>query len=220
MESAHLVQLGSAARTLAHEIKNPLGVITIQCATLRRLCPEDVRDGLAVIENETQRLATLADRVRDYLNAPAEPTHPVSAAWCAELIVSRYAGLVQSESTLKPEIPIMIDPDRFLQLIDNLISNARDACAGMPAPEIRFSASSDRDMVMFTVSDNGEGVPAVIRERLFEPFATTKTQGTGIGLALARRIAEAAGGSLLWCDNPGGGSIFTLSLPVYKGTTS
>lgn len=224
-ESAHLVQLGGAARTLAHEIKNPLGVIRVQCATLRRTVPADRHGNIAVIEEETARLTTLADRVRDFLHTSTGNPRPCEAMPFLGICRERYEGKILVENAPAGPVAaatVFIDPDRMMQILDNLIVNALDAsetAAGNGAdgegsplmPEL--SLSVQRGTVSYTVSDSGCGIAPENRKRLFEPFFTTKARGSGIGLALARRFAEQAGGTLSYMPRPGGGSVFTLTLP-------
>lgn len=217
-ESAHLVQLGGAARTFAHEIKNPLGVIRVQCATLRRTVPAERLANIAVIEEETARLTTLADRVRDFLHASAGNPEAREASSFLDRCRERYAGKI-AVSPFSPvkdagrAATVFIDPDRMMQILDNLIVNALDAGDGTDGAVPELSLSVRRDSVSYAVSDSGCGIDAANRGRLFEPFFTTKARGSGIGLALARRFAEQAGGTLLYVPRPGGGSVFTLTLP-------
>ena len=223
-ESAHLVQLGGAARTLAHEIKNPLGVIRVQCATLRRTVPADRLGNIAVIEEETARLTTLADRVRDFLHTSTGNPRRCEALPFLGICRERYGGkiIVASAPAGSAAATVFIDPDRMMQILDNLIVNALDASEsaagngvdgeGNPKmPELSFSVQ--RGTVSYTVSDSGCGIAPENRSRLFEPFFTTKARGSGIGLALARRFAEQSGGTLSYMPRPGCGSVFTLTLP-------
>lgn len=217
-ETAHLVQLGEAARTLAHEIKNPLGIIRVQCATLRRTIGEDRARNVTVIEEETERLALLTDRVRDFLHtSPGTPeTRPAPAyleqsreRWGDRLRVVNPAGDLSRAH-------VIMDPARLTQVLDNLVSNAIEATpANAPVPELALTARKGR--ILFTVSDYGSGVAEEHRAQLFRPFFTTKTKGSGIGLALARRFAEQAGGTLAWAERSGGGSVFTVNLPAAPG---
>jgi signal transduction histidine kinase len=214
-ESSHLVQIGGAARTLAHEIKNPLGVIRVQCATLRRTVPPERLGNIAVIEEETARLATLTDRVRDFLHASAGSPEVRDASSFLDRCRERHGGkifvvpIAPGEEGL-PAASVFIDPDRMMQILDNLISNALDASEGI-APEL--SLAVQRGSVAYSVSDSGCGIDQSNRGRLFEPFFTTKVSGSGIGLALSRRFAEQACGTLAYAPRPGGGSVFTLTLP-------
>jgi len=217
-ETAHLVQLGEAARTLAHEIKNPLGVIRVQCATLRRTVPAERIRNIDVIEEETARLTLLADRVRDFLKSSLGNPREYSAEFFLERCRERYAGKITVSPADPPSATVCVDSERMTQIIDNLLANAIEASDGASElPEL--SLAVHRDTVSFIVADRGCGVAVENRSRLFEPFFTTKSRGSGIGLALARRFAEQAGGSLAYSPRPDGGSTFTLNLPKIKDFT-
>lgn len=220
-ETAHLVQLGEAARTLAHEIKNPLGVIRVQCATLRRTIGEDRVKNVTVIEEETARLALLTDRVRDFLHpSPGCPEKRTAVSYLEqsrERWGDRLAVIAPTEGAESARV--FMDPSRLTQVLDNLISNALEAtsanadpAAAAPAPELALAVRRGR--ILFTVSDRGAGVAEEHRDQLFRPFFTTKAKGSGIGLALARRFSEQAGGTLSWAERSGGGSVFTVNLPA------
>ncbi len=222
-ETAQLVQLGEAARTLAHEIKNPLGVIAIQCATLRRTVPEERVRNLGVIEEEAGRLALLTDRLRDFLSSSAGNPESMDPATFLASAAARYGGSISIVPYDGPAVSVTVDPARMTQVLDNLIANAREAVgeasrdggSGAEPPELSLSVR--KGFATFSVADRGPGVAEDVRTRLFEPFFTTKARGTGIGLALSRRFMEQAGGSLSYQARSGGGSVFSASLPARKG---
>jgi two-component system sensor histidine kinase HydH len=222
-ETAQLVQLGEAARTLAHEIKNPLGVIAVQCATLRRTLPEERVRNLGVIEEETGRLALLTDRLRDFLSSSAGNPEARDPATFLASCAARYEDAIAVVPYGGPTVSVMVDPARMTQVLDNLIANAREAMGesgrdgGRASDLPELSLSVKRGLATFSVADRGPGVAEDVRARLFEPFFTTKTSGTGIGLALSRRFMEQAGGSLSYQSRPGGGSVFSASLPARRG---
>jgi len=213
--TAHLVQLGEAARTLAHEIKNPLGVIRVQCATLRRTLPEERQKNIGVIEEETERLVLLTNRVRDFLhNSDGNPIL-CDPLYFLEQCRVRYPSRIVVAGAAETSASVLIDRERLVQVLDNLIVNALEASETVSdLPEISLAVVKNR--VQFRVSDRGSGVAAENRERLFEPFFTTKTRGSGIGLALARRFIEQAAGTLWYEERAGGGSVFVVSLPCAK----
>jgi two-component system sensor histidine kinase HydH len=212
--SFHLVQLGEAARTLAHEIKNPLGVIRLQCATLRRTVPEDRLRNIDTIEEETARLAGLSDRIREFLDNSDGTPELVHTGAILNRLRERYGDRLSVAESSGGNLLVYIDPDRLMQILDNLVSNAFDA-GGSEPPMLGLETS--RSLLLFTVSDSGPGVAPEHRSRLFELFFTTKTKGSGIGLALAAKYAKQAGGAIAYAPRTGGGSIFTLSLPASGG---
>ncbi len=221
-KNRELAELGQAARTLVHEIKNPLGVIGIQAATLRRREGEDSATGRAalVIDGEVRRLAGMADRIREFLKAGPGEARETELGAFLEAFVLRHdpegasGGAGGISLHLHPEggtALVRVDPERLALALDNLFANACEADVGaLPSIELARKAR----FWIVTVADRGRGVEVESRERLFEPFFTTKEKGSGIGLALARSIARQAGGDLVYAPRPGGGSLFSLSLPA------
>ncbi len=208
-----LVQLGQAARTIVHEIKNPLGVISIQCGVLRRQAQAVQLPGLAVIEEEVARLASMAERIRGFLK-PSGPAGAVieAAAWFASF-AARYEGRMSADLSGLERAGVRADGDSLREALDNLAANALEA-----SPP---GAEGERPSLVVTGGPRGlaikfldRGPRAAEPGRLFEPFYTTKEKGTGLGLALARKHVEAAGGAIEYEARPGGGSVFTVRLPA------
>ena len=210
-----LVELGQAARTIAHEIKNPLGVIRIQCGILRKGASEATVAGLAVIDDEAQRLALLADRIRRFLKSGDEGVAPVQARRYLNDFVARYAGTIEADLDLDDGVVIAIDESRMTEALDNIVTNAMEAdTAGIEKPRVEVRVKAHRLSV--SIMDRGPGIEPQNAGRIFEPFFTTKTRGSGLGLALARKNVEVSGGTVTYTARPNGGSIFTVTLPLEK----
>lgn len=208
-----LVELGQAARTIAHEIKNPLGVIRIQCGLLKRNADAATTAGLSVIDAEAIRLAELAERIRTYLKSDDAPTDTVVMRDFLETFLARYAGEIDSRFDIERNVSVAINRAGFTEALDNIVSNALEAStSGDEKPAIEVSAR--QQVVRLLVLDRGPGVPDAVAPRIFEPFFTTKSRGSGLGLALARKNIEACGGSLRYERRLGGGSSFVITLPV------
>ena len=107
---------------------------------------------------------------------------------------------------------VVVDKIQIQQVFLNLFRNALEAMEGMEKPLLTVSTSSVNDMVEVAVADVGPGLSPEVRERLFQPFVTTKQHGMGVGLAICRTIVESHGGQLAAEDNPGGGTIFRFTL--------
>jgi signal transduction histidine kinase len=238
-----LIQLGEAARTLAHEIKNPLSIIRIQTAMLQRLgLPAQAEPKLALIDEEVARLAALSDRIRDFLKSGEGRPEALELSGFLEGFCARYeaqgGGALSAELRLvKAEgsegALVFVDPERLAQALDNLVSNAfdasrpgdgpdpRDGSAEPPAapPLVELILDQRQRYWVIEVADRGPGLAAGLEERVFEPFFTTKEKGSGIGLGLARRVAESAGGGLEYRPRAGGGAVFALSLPRHQPTS-
>jgi two-component system sensor histidine kinase HydH len=210
-----LVALGEAARTLAHEIKNPLGVVKIQCALLRKKVDGDSLHGVKVIEEETDRLALLASRVKSFLSADAGEIGPIDVGELLASFASRYGDALRVVG-LDPlrRLTVKADRLRIEQILDNLISNARESGPDGAAAEVpELSVEAHRGRILLRVADRGRGIAPEAADRVFDLFYTTKTSGAGLGLAIAKRYAEASGGTLAHEARSGGGTIFTLDLP-------
>lgn len=223
----HLVQLGEAARTLAHDIRNPLGTLKLQTKLLRRKLPETERKDLTIMDEEIDRINSLVERVGDYLRHPAGHPRVFDLRTLAVTAAERFPHPLQlrlppSTQETPGEIPLEMDPDKLRSILDNLLRNAAESGHPHGEPlemEIRINpppAKAARGYAGIIIRDRGNGFPPDQAERLFEPFYTTKNQGSGIGLAVSRRFAEAAGGTLEAANRaqPPGGAEVTLTLPL------
>ena len=233
METRELVQLGEAARTLVHEIKNPLGIMRIQTAKIRRAAsfPDTGSAGVGllessdIIEGEILRLSGLADRIREFLKAGPARRDPVDLVAFLKDYGSRYKDLADAGIELSLEIlpegeaVALADREKLVIVLDNLVSNAIEAVEQLQAGQRRIAIRLFRREGGWAIAviDSGPGIPAKARERLFDPFFTTKEKGTGIGLALSRRLVESFGGTL---DYEGGekgeGAVFVAALEEGK----
>jgi signal transduction histidine kinase len=116
-----------------------------------------------------------------------------------------------------PRRPVVaeLDPGQLQQVLYNLLFNALDAQP--TGGRIAVSVAGEDDRVVLRVEDEGPGLPARVRDRLFEPFVSTKDAGMGLGLSICRRIVESHGGEIAAADRPGGGTVFTVRLPAVAG---
>ncbi|MFA6366683.1 MAG: HAMP domain-containing sensor histidine kinase [Candidatus Hydrogenedentales bacterium] len=225
-ETRELVQLGEAARTLVHEIKNPLGIMRIQTAKIRRIAsqPETsapLTQSADIIEGEIMRLSGLADRIREFLKSKPAQRDPIDLVPFLTTFCGRYQDLKDSDISLAQEIPsggaamVLADADKLVTALDNLLRNAIEAVEDLPAGEKRIALKLFRreNNWVIAVVDSGMGVPPEILSRIFDPFFTTKEKGSGIGLALAKRLVESFGGSLSYeGGEKGGGAVFLVTL--------
>ncbi len=210
-----LIELGQAARTIAHEIKNPLGIIRIQCGLLRKGADEATSAGLSLIDNEAVRLAELADRIRTYLKSGDKQESVVFAKPYLEAYANRYKGIIDATFSLDGGERIRIDEARITEALDNIIANALEAsvdCTEIP----RLEATVNQHLLELVVMDRGPGIPSEHKSRIFEPFFTTKTRGSGLGLALAKKNIESSGGTLVYSERRGGGTAMTVTIPLHR----
>lgn len=204
-----LVQLGAAARTLTHEIRNPLGAIQIQNAVLKRKLPQTYHDSLTVFDEEISRISLLVDRVRDFLQSSIGNVEPIDIIEMLQSLARLFEFGVALKSPAGPlEVPF--DRARLRSVFENVIKNAGESMNGDGPVEI--AVTEDRRSVAVSVADRGEGVPKDNRDRIFDPFFTTKNEGSGVGLAITRQFLTVMGGSIELFDRNGGGSEFRITL--------
>jgi signal transduction histidine kinase len=206
--------VAQVAATVAHEVRNPLGVIrgTVELMAERgrgRLSERDI-EAMADILGEVARLRRLTD---DFLDLSSDrPLAGVDIELSSFLEDAARASQAATGVEVDTESPdglhVLGDGGRLRQVLLNLVANA--ARAG--AKQVRFRAAIEGARIRLDVADDGPGIPEDIRPRLFEPFATTRKDGNGLGLAVSRRIVERHGGSLaLLPASPG--ATFRIELP-------
>lgn len=237
------VELGEAARTLAHEIKNPLGVIRIQVGTLGRTLPAAYRANLGIIEEEVDRLALLSDRVGEFLRSGEGSPEPIELRRFLSDLVARLPARVtvtgpdsgDSGSAVSgwdgtdPGPAVLADPAMLRSVFENLIKNAWESMDGeWDAPDrhpggqdvkpepVRVLVSRNRGRAVVRVLDRGCGIRPEDLRRVFDPFFTTKTRGSGIGLAVVRRFLESMGGGIELVQREGGGTEAIVRLPELR----
>ena len=204
-----LVELGEAARTLTHEIKNPLSAIRLKTAILRRTAGGEATADLQVIDDEVSRLAVLADRVGEFIRDPAGSRESIDLGPLLDALTERHAAL----EVQRPAAPLMVrfDRERLRSVLDNLVRNAIESTVDSSPVEVVAEAAART--VSVRILDRGAGIAAGQRERVFDPFFTTKPTGSGIGLAICRRFVRAAGGTLELRPRAGGGTEAVVILP-------
>lgn len=220
LEAEKLALIGRMAAGLAHEVKNPLGAIRGAAQLLADEVRPPSRRFLQVIQEETERLDAL---VRKFL-ATSRPQAPrlvrVELARLLERVVAAHttdpssAGMTVELLGVDPGAVVLADPDALVQIVVNLLTNAREAAGGHGTVTLRLGPGSAPDSVALVVADSGPGIPREIARQLFEPFTTTKPTGSGLGLALARQLARSMRGSLV-LDTSEKGAAFRLELSRY-----
>jgi two-component system sensor histidine kinase HydH len=218
----NLVVLGTAASTLAHEIKNPLHSIKLQTGILKKILdPSRTESGteeIARIEEEVERLTNLTYRVNDYLRDAAG--NPASLDLCD--LISETSRRLCGSSILKDAergCMISMDRERACSVFENILRNALEAAPAKQSSdsagstEIEASIHREGNFFVVTVNDRGRGIPEGDLEKVFDPFFTSKSTGTGIGLAISRRFVEAAGGTISLENRRDGGISVKVRLP-------
>ncbi|MDR2181797.1 MAG: HAMP domain-containing histidine kinase [Treponema sp.] len=207
-EQQNLVVLGTAAGTLAHEIKNPLHSIKLQTAILKKQNNTQSTEEIDRIEEEVDRLEKLSYRVNDFLRDAAGNREALDLAAVCNECARRLRGSPLLDDT---PVTVVMDGERARSVFENIIRNAMES--GSPPGEIRADLRREGGRCVFTLRDRGRGIARENLERVFDPFFTSKSTGTGIGLAISRRFVEAAGGTISARRREGGGAVIRIELP-------
>ncbi len=215
VQSEKLAGVGRLAAGVAHEINNPLGVILGYLKLLRRRADRALDEDLAVVEEEAHRCQEIVSGLLDLSRPALLARVPVSLRELCLAVESllREAGVLASVSVrVEGAAAALASPGKLRQVVENLLRNAAEAAG--PGGWVRVAIESADGFARLSVEDSGPGLSPTVRERLFEPFFTTRERGTGLGLAVSRAIARAHGGELTAGGAAGGGARFTLRLPA------
>jgi PAS domain S-box-containing protein len=217
VQSERLSAVGEMATVIGHELRNPLGAATNALFLIRQrlgaIDDPQLERHLSMVERETSRAAALSEDLTAYMRERA----PVPTAFRVRPVVEAVL-----ESTPPPpgvdvlvqadDIDAWADRDQFVQILTNVLTNAYQAMPGGGPVTVRVS--EDDGWLTLVVRDSGTGIAPGTGDRLFEPFFTTKPSGTGLGLVIVRRLAEAHGGTAEIADGPDGGAVVTIRLPL------
>ncbi|MBL0216019.1 MAG: HAMP domain-containing histidine kinase [Myxococcales bacterium] len=208
-----LAHLGEMSAVLAHEIKNPLaslkGNAQLLSQMLAKILPEGdkPRTKAERVVDEAVRLEQLTNDLLHFVRTGAIRREPVDPGAIVREAASSIPGEISVDTTRAPAT-WPLDAGRIREVVVNLVDNA--VAAGAP---VVATVRTEGERLVIEVSDHGPGVPVEDRERIFEPFHTGKTQGTGLGLAVARRVVESHGGTLSVLSAPSGGALFRAEIP-------
>jgi len=213
------------ARRLAHEIKNPLTPIQLCAERLRRhftQAPEPTRglveECTTTIVGEVESLKGLVDEFSQFARMPAPRAVPTDLHALLDDALGLYQGLftdVEFRRQYAGTLPkVGVDQEQIRRVVINLVDNAIEAMDRRGAIDIETEHDRAGSMVRIVVADNGPGIPAAEREKLFLPHYSTKQRGSGLGLAIVRRIVAEHGGSIAVSDNTPRGTRFAIELPA------
>lgn len=208
-----LASLGEMTAVLAHEIKNPLAALKGQAQLLEESLADQSQEKsrASTVVREAVRLQTLVNELLEFaksnrMNIAEENPEAV----LREAAAITWPDRIDIDASTAPG-SWKLDRAKMVQALANLLRNGVQA-----SPEgarVRASVREESSQLVFSVEDRGEGVAPTDRERIFEPFQTTRVRGVGLGLAVVRKIAEAHGGSARVGEGRDGGALFTISIP-------
>jgi len=221
--------VGRLSLKVAHEVRNPIAAIELNAEILQDI----VRGEHAADKDEA---AALVSAIRDQVNALDALTEeylafarfpkPHFEDESINHLLGELADFVRPVATrqglilqvdVDPDVPLIeIDRTLLRQAIHNLVKNGQEALSRGGALFLTSRLVGEHAAAEIAVSDTGPGISQEVAERLFEPFFTTKPQGTGLGLSIARQIIDDHGGELKWSNRPGGGTTFTIRLPLKR----
>jgi two-component system, NtrC family, sensor histidine kinase HydH len=221
LRAEQLAAVGQVAAGVAHELRNPLTSVKMLVQTglegngkpAAGLPPED----LAIIEHEVRRMEQCIQTFLDFARPPRSERRRSDLVAVLQRALLLVEGRMRRQKvSLDAELPsaplfLDIDPEQIHQVVVNLLLNALDA---MPrGGTLRVSLGRKEGTVKVQVRDTGAGIAPRIRERLFEPFVSSKETGLGLGLSICKRLIEAHGGTIRGENQRGGGAVFTFTLP-------
>lgn len=200
---------------IAHEVRNPLGALDLFAGLLsEELQGRPEASHVARIRSELAALSKVVEEFLDYARTRPPLREPVDLALLlAEVseLVAPLAAARQVSLTVEGEGSARADREQLRRAVVNLVRNAVEAAPA--ASEIQVVAGAGGAEAAIEVRDRGPGLSAGARESLFRPFFTTKSKGTGLGLALAKKVVDAHGGALELSDRDGGGTVARLTVP-------
>ena len=216
-------EMGNLAAGVAHEIRNPLNTISIAAQRLAsEFVPEQNRDEYLSftekIRSETRRLNEIITRflalAREEKKQRAKVAlHPLIDEVVSFVSVEADKVGIEIQTGDVPEVSVEADRDKLKQVFLNLFNNTKEALGGKPG-KFRITAQREGDGVEIRVCDDGPGIAPEIRDKVFNPYFTTKETGTGLGLATIHQIIADLGGDIRAGESEWGGVCFVITLPL------
>ncbi|MGL4389169.1 MAG: sensor histidine kinase [Brevinema sp.] len=223
--------LETLAAGIAHEIKNPLSAIDIHTQLIQRqinkkilLVSSEIEEYISVVHNESRRLLLVLD---DFLSMTRKIKPSLIFSEISDILISTEKVFEKECRQKNIAIQIIISqvpkiftaPNTLQQVLSDLIRNAIEALENKEKKIIRMTLSEDeiKTHLLISVEDSGDGISPLIRNRIFEPYFTTKKQGTGLGLTLVNKMIHEIGGIIIVSESQLGGALFKIQLPISEG---
>ncbi len=218
VQSERLATIGKFASQIAHEVRNPLGSMSLNLEILEDVCKDTGGDAPQLIQSVLGDLDRLNDIVAEYLQFSRFPKPHPKKGRIDDLVAEVQSSFTSPNGTrlitklVSPSPEIWFDSALIRQALDNIVRNAADAIEGSGV--IRIETDLIERFLTIRVSDSGRGIPQDIQDKLFEPFFTTKADGTGLGLATTQQIVFEHNGHIQVESHLGHGSTFSIYLPL------
>ena len=224
LQAERLSVIGRFARSIVHDIKNPLNIISLsaELSCMEKADDELRKKSSANIRQQVERISEMVSEILDFTQG--SPAHVVMGVADYGTFVQSLLGEIRSETELKgvtlesapvPSVQLPLDPKRLRRVFFNLIHNATEAMPDGGKIFVRFSVEAEE--IITEIEDTGSGIAPEIAERLFEAFATFgKSHGTGLGLSICKKIIEDHRGRIWTRSEPNRGAIFCFALPRAK----
>lgn len=226
IQAAKLAALGRMSTAIVHEVSQPLAAMETTLASTAVLAergsPDDVKRTVGAARDLVRRMQRTVRHLKSFARRDRGGRQPVDPAQVVEAAVELASHRARDQGlAITVEAPaglprVFGHAVRLEQVVVNLLVNALDAVRNAAAPAVRVILSAGDGAVTIAVHDTGPGIDEAVRDRITEPFFTTKEtgEGLGLGLAISRAIVEELGGSLSFAGAPGEGSVFTVRLPA------
>lgn len=206
----HLAELGQLSTVIAHDLRNPLNIIAMAAA----LSPTETRQEISI---QLKRVSHLIDDLLDYGKAWRVDWQ----IWCLSDLITEISPIVAPSEIIceiEPDLQLGADREQCRRILVNLLQNAQHAQnQEISNGQISIYARQIDDICQIDICDNGPGVPADIRDQMFDPFVSRSPTGTGLGLAIVARLMAAHGGSVRYIDHPNWSCCFRLIFPDQRG---
>lgn len=230
IQAEHDAAWGEVARRMAHEIKNPLTPIQLSAERLSRKLSTELSPNSAeflkrmtnTIIQQVDNLKAMVNAFSEYARAPKLQSQPTDLNALVRDVAELYRhneAQAHISLDLDNNLPLCkCDPHRIRQLLVNLLKNALEALEEQGNTHGTITLATQHQpvqrQIQLSVQDNGQGIPADLLARLFEPYITSKPKGTGLGLAIVKKIVEEHGGHVVARNHPSGGAIISVTLPI------
>ena len=225
LQAEKMASVGKLAAGMAHSVRNPLTSVKMRLFSLNRtleLSPTQ-RDDFEVISEEIKHVDTIVQNFLEFSRPPRLKTQKISPSEVVDLVLQLLRHRLESYNVIatvhrrEPLPEIQVDPEQLKELLINLMENACEAMEGSGAIAIHEEKGFREPygpVMTIRVTDTGPGIRESIREKVFQPFFSTKEEGTGLGLSIACRIIEGHGGGLELISENREGTTFVITLPT------